>query len=205
MGFGEKTGLGLPGEYAGRVPIDVAYNRSGLYATAIGQHTLVVTPLQTAVMMATLVNGGIVYQPSLIQGEWCEGKFSPTAIKKKREIFLPDSIVQLCKKGMHNVIWGQYGTTRFMRQRFAPEQLSRIIGKTSTAEVIARVGLDRERGRMKLKDVWFAAVGYEDEALTLLDIVVVVYLRLGEFGRDAAPMAVRMIEKWEEIRKKSLD
>lgn len=205
FGFGEKTGLGLPGEYAGRVPIDVAYNRSGLYATAIGQHTLVVTPLQTAVMMATLVNGGIVYQPSLIQGEWCEGKFSPAAIKKKREIFLPDSIVQLFKKGMHNVIWGQYGTTRFMRQRFAPEQLSRIIGKTSTAEVIARVGLDRERGRMKLKDVWFAAVGYEDEALTLPDIVVVVYLRLGEFGRDAAPMAVRMIEKWEEIRKKSLD
>lgn len=203
FGFGEKTGIGLPGEYAGRVPIDIAYNRSGLYATAIGQHTLVVTPLQTAVMMATLVNGGIVYQPSLIQGEWYQGSFSPEQAKKKREIFLPDPIVDLFKRGMHNVIWGQYGTTRFMRQRFAPERLARIIGKTSTAEVIARVGLDRERGRMKLKDVWFAAVGYEDEALSHPDIVVVVYLRLGEFGRDAAPMAVRMIEKWEEIRKKS--
>lgn len=204
FGFGEKTGVGLPGEYAGRVPVDVAYNRSGLYATAIGQHTLVVTPLQTAVMMSTLVNGGSVYQPSLIQGEWYEGKFFPETVKKKRDIFLPDPIVHLFKKGMHNVIWGQYGTTRFMRQRFAPEQLSRIIGKTSTAEVIARVSLDRERGRMKLKDVWFGAIGYEDEALTLPDIVVIVYLRLGEFGRDAAPMAVRMIEKWEEIRKKSL-
>ncbi|CRH47234.1 penicillin-binding protein [Chlamydia trachomatis] len=139
----------------------------------------------------------------MIQGEWYQGSFSPEQAKKKREIFLPDSIVDLFKRGMHNVIWGQYGTTRFMRQRFAPERLARIIGKTSTAEVIARVGLDRERGRMKLKDVWFAAVGYEDEALSHPDIVVVVYLRLGEFGRDAAPMAVRIIEKWEEIRKKS--
>ncbi|EPP37087.1 PBP2-transglycosylase/transpeptidase domain protein, partial [Chlamydia psittaci 84-8471/1] len=31
---------------------------------------------------------------------------------------------------------------------------------------------------------------------------VIVYLRLGEFGRDAAPIAVKMIEKWEKIRKR---
>ena len=40
LGYGEKTGIELPGEYAGHLPEDLAYNRTGLYATAIGQHSL---------------------------------------------------------------------------------------------------------------------------------------------------------------------
>lgn len=202
FGFGEKTGVGLLGEYAGAVPQDVAYNRSGLYATAIGQHTLIVTPLQTAVMMAALVNGGTVYVPSLVLGEWDGEEFSPTPPMKKRDVFMPECITELFKSGMHNVIWGNYGTTRSIRDQFSPELLTRIIGKTSTAESIVRVGLDRQYGSMKMKHVWFAAVGFSDEELMHPDIVVIVYLRLGEFGRDAAPIAVKMIEKWENIRKK---
>ncbi|SPN73812.1 Penicillin-binding protein H,penicillin-binding protein 2,penicillin-binding protein 2,Penicillin-binding Protein dimerisation domain [Chlamydia serpentis] len=202
FGFGEKTGVGLPGEYAGRVPHDLAYNRSGLYAAAIGQHTLVVTPLQTAVMLASLVNGGIVYVPKLLLGEW-EGEtfcFQPPI--KKRTIFMPDSVVETLKTGMRNVIWGQYGTARAIQSQFPPQLLQRVIGKTSTAESIMRVGLDREYGTMKMKDVWFAAIGFADQDLSIPTIVVVVYLRLGEFGRDAAPMAVKMIDMWEKIQKK---
>ncbi|WP_348663562.1 penicillin-binding transpeptidase domain-containing protein [Chlamydia vaughanii] len=200
FGFGEKTGIGLSGEYAGVVPNDVTYNRSGLYAMAIGQHTLVVTPLQTAVMMAALVNGGSLYVPSLIAGEWEGEQFCPTNPVKKRDVFMPESIAELFKAGMHNVIWGNYGTTRSIRNQFSPELLSRVIGKTSTAESIVRVGLDRQYGSMKMKHVWFAAIGFSDSELTHPDIVVIVYLRLGEFGRDAAPMAVKMIEMWNQIK-----
>lgn len=202
FGFGEKTGVCLPGEYPGRLPHDVAYNRSGLYATAIGQHTLVVTPLQTAVMVSALVNGGIVYVPSLLLGEWREGEFLAYPPVKKRDIFMPKVIPDLIKLGMHNVIWGKYGTTRAVQNQFSPSLLTRIIGKTSTAEAITRVGLDRQYGNMKLKHVWFAAVGFQDPQLEIPEIVVIVYLRFGEFGRDAAPMAIRMIEKWESIQKK---
>ncbi|MEF9519511.1 penicillin-binding transpeptidase domain-containing protein [Chlamydia crocodili] len=202
FGFGEKTGIGLPGEYAGVIPHDVAYNRSGLYATAIGQHTLVVTPLQTAVMMAALVNGGSLYVPNLILGEWSGEEFIAASPIKKRDVFMPECITKLFKSGMHNVIWGNYGTTRSIRDQFSPELLNRVIGKTSTAESIVRVGLDRQYGNMKMKHVWFAAVGFADAELIHPDIVVIVYLRLGEFGRDAAPIAVKMIEKWDKIRKK---
>nr|CRI42815.1 Transpeptidase family protein [Chlamydia pneumoniae] len=202
FGFGEKTGLGLPGEYAGRVPHDLAYNRSGLYATAIGQHTLVVTPLQTAVMLASLVNGGVVYVPKLLLGEWEGEHVSYLSSKKKRTIFMPDAVVEVLKTGMRNVIWGQYGTARAIQSQFPPQLLSRIIGKTSTAESIMRVGLDREYGTMKMKDIWFAAVGFSDQDLSLPTIVVIVYLRLGEFGRDAAPMAVKMIDMWEKIQQR---
>ncbi|WP_201456540.1 penicillin-binding transpeptidase domain-containing protein [Chlamydia sp. 17-3921] len=199
FGFGEKTGIGLPGEYAGKLPKDISYNRSGLYATAIGQHTLVVTPLQVATMLAAFVNGGTLYVPSLLlrEGNLPVG-LSPI---KKHQIFMPEPVVKVLKQGMHQVIWGNFGTARAIREQFSPDILSRIIGKTSTAESIMRVGLDREYGTMKMKDVWFAAVSFTDRELSQPELVVVVYLRLGEFGRDAAPIAVRMIEMWEKIQR----
>lgn len=67
FGFGERTGIELPGEIAGTLPDDVTLNKTGLYAFAIGQHSLVVTPLQTAVMLAAIANKGKVLKPKVIQ------------------------------------------------------------------------------------------------------------------------------------------
>ncbi|MBI2742777.1 MAG: hypothetical protein HYX48_02545 [Chlamydiales bacterium] len=67
FGFGQTTGIELPGEVGGSVPSDLSYNRTGLYSFAIGQHSLVVTPLQTAVMAAAVANGGQVLQPKIVK------------------------------------------------------------------------------------------------------------------------------------------
>lgn len=67
FGFGERTGVELPGEIVGIIPDDVIYNRTGLYSFAIGQHSLIVTPLQTAVMMGSIANKGKILKPKVIQ------------------------------------------------------------------------------------------------------------------------------------------
>jgi len=67
FGFGSPTGIEIPGEIAGNVPTDLAHNRTGLYAFAIGQHSLVVTPLQTASMLSTFVNHGQIVKPKVVQ------------------------------------------------------------------------------------------------------------------------------------------
>lgn len=67
LSYGAKTGIALPGEISGRIPTDLEYNRAGLYSMAIGQHSLVVTPLQTAVMFATIANGGKVFEPKIVR------------------------------------------------------------------------------------------------------------------------------------------
>ncbi|NGX57650.1 MAG: Penicillin-binding protein 2 [Chlamydiae bacterium] len=65
--YGSKTGIDLPGEIPGRLPTDLVENRTNLHATSIGQGTLVVTPLQTAVMLSTLANGGDVLKPKIVK------------------------------------------------------------------------------------------------------------------------------------------
>lgn len=67
FGFGERSGIELPGEIAGTLPDDISHNRTGLYSFAIGQHSLVVTPLQTAVMLAAIGNKGHVLAPKIVQ------------------------------------------------------------------------------------------------------------------------------------------
>lgn len=65
--YGSKTGIDLPGEIAGSLPNDLADNRTNLHAASIGQGPLVVTPLQTAVMLSTLANGGDVLKPKIVK------------------------------------------------------------------------------------------------------------------------------------------
>lgn len=67
MGYGEKSGIELPGEIAGMIPSDLSHNRTGLYSFAIGQHSLVVTPLQTSVMLSTIANHGNVIKPKMVK------------------------------------------------------------------------------------------------------------------------------------------
>jgi cell division protein FtsI/penicillin-binding protein 2 len=75
MGLGEKTLIDLPFELKGKLPDDLLSNKTGLYAFAIGQHELLVTPLQTALMVASLFQDGKVLKPQIIQNI-CEEKTS---------------------------------------------------------------------------------------------------------------------------------
>lgn len=67
MGFGERSGVELPGEIRGILPNDLSYNKTGLYSFAIGQHSLVVTPLQTAMMVSAIANRGKILEPKIVQ------------------------------------------------------------------------------------------------------------------------------------------
>ena len=67
LGFGSKTGIDLQGETPGSIPNDLADNKTGLYSFAIGQHSLVVTPLQTALMLSAFGNHGHILKPQIVR------------------------------------------------------------------------------------------------------------------------------------------
>lgn len=75
FGIGSELGIELPGELAGRMP-DRTWKRithgenwstGDTYNASVGQGYVNVTPLQLITAISAIVNGGTVYQPTLLQ------------------------------------------------------------------------------------------------------------------------------------------
>ncbi|HUU47074.1 MAG TPA: penicillin-binding transpeptidase domain-containing protein, partial [Acidobacteriota bacterium] len=64
LGFGQKTGIDLPGESSGRIAVQ-RHSEYNVATRAIG-HGVAVTPLQLAVACAAIANGGYLVQPHLV-------------------------------------------------------------------------------------------------------------------------------------------
>jgi cell division protein FtsI/penicillin-binding protein 2 len=266
--FGSRTGIDLPGEIAGKVPTDLATNRTGLYATAIGQHSLVVTPLQTAVMLAAIANGGKILKPKIVnltagrqptrdnhqiltlrdyphqssyslvgldfplftalsdRGQESLVKPVPTLVKNTIE--MPEMVRQILLKGLSAAALKTHqenlsSLTKLYKQR--PEAIrnftelkGQLFGKTSTSEVVENLDLDLEDGTNIYTHVWFGCIAFKNESgkkkkTTFLfkdefgepELVVVVYLRYGGYGKEAAPLAAQIVKKWRDIKLKMKD
>jgi penicillin-binding protein 2 len=74
FGLGEKTGLELPGESSGLVPgrtwkkkvMRQSWFEGDTLNFSIGQGAMTATPLQAAVLLAAIANGGTVWRPYLV-------------------------------------------------------------------------------------------------------------------------------------------
>jgi cell division protein FtsI (penicillin-binding protein 3) len=73
FGFGQPTGIALPGEGGGIVPAPKAYSGSTMGNVPIGQG-LAVTPLQMATAYSTLANGGIMHKPHVLENQSDPGR-----------------------------------------------------------------------------------------------------------------------------------
>ena len=67
FGLGEPTGIGLPGESQGLLPPVSAWAADTRYTLSFGQG-VAATALQMAEVYATIANGGVRVQPTLIEG-----------------------------------------------------------------------------------------------------------------------------------------
>jgi penicillin-binding protein 2 len=130
LGFGKKTGIALPYESSGILPSDSwkrdRFNqgwRSGDTANiSIGQGFLQVTPLQLAVMVMALANGGHVYQPRIVL-EWGKPGYEVANMPWKFEDINP------IREGMYQVVEAPNGSGKR-----AKVEGVRAAGKTGTAE-----------------------------------------------------------------------
>ena len=234
LSYGEKTGIDLGGEIKGSLPNDLSKNKTGLYTFTCGHHTLVVTPLQTAVMLSTLANGGKVFKPNILHLKVGKNlkeinnndlvnpidpidpiKFFPKKIV--REVPMPSSVQNLLFKGMDQVAKrigsNNGGSLRWVYQK-DPQAIKdfldldgQFIGKSSTAEYIEHVDLDLAHGTNKYNHIWFGGISFEEGSSSKdnygkPELVVVVYLKFGGYGKEAAPIGAQMVKKWREIKEK---
>lgn len=185
FGLGAYTGINLPGESDGLVA-NKRYKQkvygedwylSETFDAAIGQGFQLATPLQIAVMMSEVANGGHRYRPYLVSKISSDNgdivkTFAPEEMGKLQ---VSEKTLNLLRESLRDVAL-EGGTAAQVFRDFPVA----IAGKTGTAE--NSHGSDHG---------WFMAYGpYEDPR-----IVVVVIVEQGGFGvGSAAPIAKKILE-----------
>jgi len=216
FGFGERL-LGINGESKGVVPTRAyheEHSRGGFQhglslSSAIGQGAVRTSPLQMAVAFSALANHGVVYRPhlllessavssQLLEGPPTEGESQLIAERYVPQVIrrLPtaSSNIQRVRRALERAVHDPKRATGY---RAAPSY-GRVAGKTGTAQVKTIV-----RGYRRLKEqrwehrdhAWFAGFApYESPKLS-----VVVFLEHGgSGGKDAAPVARKILERYQE-------
>ena len=202
FGLGSPTGIFLDQEAHGLIPTAAwKKKRTGIpwqggetLSVAIGQGFNLATPLQMAVLAATVGNGGNRYRPMILSSI----KLADGQILQKNEPRLTGKLpispvnLDLVKLGLWKVVNGENGTAR--GSRLADIDMS---GKTGTSQVISR----KEDETISEEDVpihlrahaWFVAYAPSEQPT----IAVAVVVEHGEHGSGAAaPIAREMIKTY---------
>ena len=207
-GFGELTGVDLPGEVAAFVPDEQwkrltkaeSWTTGDSYNMAIGQGDVLGTPMQVLVSTAAVANGGYVVKPQFVQQtvdtqnrvQW---QYEP---ETQERLPVVPGLLAYVQKGMWYAVNGVAGTAGNSRV----EGIT-VAGKTGTAEFCA---YDRElqdctdrddKGNLPFHAWYTAYAPYENP-----EIVVTVFVYSGGEGSAVAiPVAQEILDAWfNELR-----
>ena len=186
-GFGSLTKIDLPYEKVGLVP-SRSWKRSRFgdnwykgetLNTSIGQGYTLTTPLQIAVFVSSLINGGNLMKPLLLSED------KPQVLGK---IPFSEETLAFINNTMRLTV--EKGTARVLRRNDAI-----IGGKTGTAQVVKlkMVGERRlkadEVSYMERDHAWIASWGKKDDQ----EVVVVVMIEHGGMGSSTAGPIARKV------------
>lgn len=182
FGFGEKTGLDVPGEGRGLVPSQEwkettqreRWYVGDTYNLSIGQGSLLVTPMHIAAATAAIANGGKRVYPHLIADDQRNGFASST--RAPSPLHVDPSVIQLVRLGMRDTIL--HGSGRALAQ--FPVS---VAGKTGTAQW----------RNDRLQHAWFTSFAPFEKP----EIVVTVLIEEGGEGSAVAvPVARDVLQAW---------
>ena len=139
FGLGQRTGIPLNAEAGGIIPTDEYMQRvhhrnllnGDLANYSIGQGDVLVTPLQMAMAMGAVGNGGTLYSARLVtQVQSIDGQVvTGYDIRARSQVDMEKEVFAAVKRGMLGVVEGRAGTGHA-----AQVSGMRIAGKTGTAQ-----------------------------------------------------------------------
>ncbi|MCS6893832.1 MAG: penicillin-binding transpeptidase domain-containing protein, partial [Deltaproteobacteria bacterium] len=192
FGFGSKTGIDCLPESSGKVPTAEKIKHSLNFEKAllsIGQGTLITTPIQIAVAVSSLFNGGLILKPRLIEEIFSSDRkivyemLNPIIISSYD---YDEKLGDYITRAMFDVVNSPEGTALSSRSNVVS-----FGGKTGTAQVIS-LSRKSELPSENFEDhAWF--VGYWPHPKPKYVIVVLVE-NGGSGGKVAAPIAKSFIE-----------
>ena len=136
FGYGEYTGIDFPSEGNGFVPtpewkkerIGERWYIGDDYNSSIGQGYITATPLQVVNSIATIANGGTLYEPRIgSQIKSQDGRVTSVENKIVRQGFIKPEIIKIVQEGMRETV--TEGTAQPLKD--LPVE---VAGKTGTAQ-----------------------------------------------------------------------
>ncbi|MFZ4483780.1 MAG: penicillin-binding protein 2 [Chthoniobacterales bacterium] len=193
LGLGQKSGLPLSGESGGILPgpewMQANYPRerwsSGQTANAsIGQGYVLATPLQMAMVAATVANRGTSYYPRLIDKVVAQDgtviRQEPVKVHASlAEGGLPPEKIDIVRRGMWDVVNREGGTAAAARIKNY-----QVAGKTGTAQFW--------RGSVKDNHTWFICFAPFDNPRYAVAVLV---QGAQSGGGVAAPIAAKILSE----------
>lgn len=189
-GFGKLTGIALPYENRGLVPsktwklkrFNVPWVRGDNYNTSIGQGFTLVTPVQMAVYVSALLNGGKLLKPQVLDN-------APVEIVGNIPVSLKN--LNFLVEAMRRTANG--GTAKVVGRSDAD-----MGGKTGTAQVTKLKMKDNKRLKTADTDyferdhAWIATWGYKNGK----SYVVIVMVEHGGGGSAVAGPVAQRVYTW---------
>jgi penicillin-binding protein 2 len=200
LGLGQTSGVEITNESPGVLPgpewMHIHYPRerwSSAYTAnvSIGQGYDLVTPLQLAMVYATVANGGVSYYPKLVQSvtgadgkPLLNGKGAPVIsaaprVRRDLRFDFKREQIELARRGLWKVVNEDGGTGN--KARLSGVQ---VAGKTGTAQAMTEGKKDTI--------AWFACFAPYDQP----KYAIAVMVQGGEHGGSvAAPIATRILSR----------
>ena len=209
FGLGQKTGIPLNAESAGSIPTDEYMERvhhrrllnGDLANFSIGQGDVTTTPLQMAMAMGAVGNGGTLYSARLVNQVLSIDGQIVTAydVRARSQTDLDKEVFSSLKRGMLGVVESRAGTAPVARISGL-----RVAGKTGTAQWGPK---NKEKTA-----AWFVGFAPVDKPKYAFAVVYESDVRNADDahgGTSAAPIVARVLrelakdEKVEAAKKKS--
>jgi cell division protein FtsI (penicillin-binding protein 3) len=189
FGFGERTGIELPGEINGLIRPPQAWSKISITRIPMG-HEVGVTPLQMTVAMATIANGGKLLTPRIVKSiTTAEGKtittLSPVTL---RQVISPQTARQI-----GNALRGVVSDRGTAAAAAVPGFT--IAGKTGTAQKVDPNG-GYEHGKYVVSFSGYLPADHpEFVGMVVLDDAQTSKPELNYGGLVAGPIFARIAEK----------
>ncbi|EKD49375.1 MAG: hypothetical protein ACD_63C00167G0003 [uncultured bacterium] len=187
FGFGKPAGIDLPGEANGLVPgrewksetKNEKWSLGDTYNVSIGQGDFLCSPVQVANYIASISNGGVLYEPHVVKEIFNEERGDGRKIEPKilNQGFVDRSNINIIRRAMRESVINDRGTARSLSDLPVA-----VAAKTGTAQFEGN----------SLEHSWFVAFAPYDDP----QIAIAVLVEGGGSGAEASAIIARDVLNW---------
>jgi cell division protein FtsI (penicillin-binding protein 3) len=183
FGFGQQTGITLPGESKGLLRRVENWTPASVGAISMGQE-VGVTQVQLVSAFSAIANGGLLYRPKILREVRKDGQATPVADVMPRRVISPMTAATMRRMFESVVLEGTGNLARLDGYTAA--------GKTGTAQKI-----DPATGRYSLSQHIASFVGFAPVNNPALTVLISLDSPVGQYhgGEVAAPVFKRVTEQ----------